>query len=336
MNYGKLADKAKRSAKEAGVSNRGEDFVRFKNFDPAKDECFRLMIKNLCLFFTQKGRVEFFQGFEELLEERRRLMEDYFEGAILEILQPSETADGGEEFHKRKILGLYKKNFFKSSLVGDLPLHLRLKVYWYLLQVEKDLRRQYYLRARMAATLAKLNQLKLAQRLSVFNWALAQEIKDSQVGTRASLNKILKSHRQDAGKFGKWPVDDRASVLAQEFCLYYRKVLIGADCGYTAECVSTLDLVAESYPDYQALSELSYPIKVYLRTKNKEDFLLRLEVLQKAFIFQHHDTILDEASEKRALIRDQAIIYREVIEAAKLLPESKIVEEITPIEELNR
>lgn len=308
MDYYKIAYKAKKFVQQYESQLEKQLLYSVKrDFNPAKEESYYNSIKHLYLLLSVKcGLPEWYQ---ELVQYRHRDMEDYFLALCQRKIEEACFSDRTDEFINKKLLKHYrgKGSFYLAPVMGSLPLHLRLKVYVHLYEEEEDLILQCYLRHRMAALLAKLNEVKAAQRLSIYNWALAKATDDPYFCDIDYLKQTLKAHKSYAYEIAHWHVNHDASLLGQELIIYY-KTLLEEEDGYTATNTATLELVALSYNHYEALGALTYAIKSFLRTKDREAFRKQLEEQKRKFIYTHEEKIwLDQE------LKDQLIIYKELL-----------------------
>ena|GEM_PF-2009522 len=284
-----------------------------KDTNSEKEECCIKSIKYLYLYQRLKNGHKFPEWFKNFIQDKKRYYESYFCERILNMIKVAQFSEEVNTLLEKKVIGLYQKkvNIYSESIIDDLPLHLRLNVYLKLYQHETSEKMACYLRNHLAITLAKFGELQLAQKLSLYNWVIAQEFNNFHFVSSDYLKTVLNYHKLNEGHRTQWKVDKKASHLAQELCVYYEHLLKNA---YTNANTATLDLVTMCYSQYPQLKEMLLPIKTYLRTKNELEFYEKINHLKKAFIYQYHELLLmEENNEQTCLIRDQFIIYKQLL-----------------------
>jgi len=308
MDYHKIPYKVRKFAQRYEAHASNEDLFSIKReFDPERDETFYNTIKHLYLSMSVTcGLPEWYLA---LVQYRHHELEAYFLKRCEKIIAEAWLSEYTDDFIDKKLLKHYrdKGSFYLTPVMDNLPLHLRLKLYVHLYRDEKDPHLCCYLRHRMAALLAKFNEQQTAQQLSVYNWVIAKDAKDSYFADVKHLTQTLKAHKINAHEVSHWQVNHEASLLAQELCMYYKSILVDLN-GYTTANMATLELVALSYTHYPALGALTFAIKSYLRTKDKAAFMALLEEQKRLFIYTYEEKIWRDQE-----LKDQLIIFRELL-----------------------
>jgi len=314
MNFSKLIYQSKVLVKNY-INSNDHDLLQGikKEFNPSKKDCCGFIIKYIYLYQIQKEKSEFPIWYIKKIEEKRNQLELYFQKKIEALVLEAHFNKKIDLNLEKKIIGIYKKNntTYSNSIIDRLPLHLRLKIYFDLYRAEENLKKHCYLRNKLSNTLAKLGESELAQQLSLFNWALSQEFEGLYFADSHYTKTKIDRYKLESKRIKHLSANKSASSLAEELILYYKQLLTD---GYTAENISTLDLVTASFSEYSQLKELVLPIKTYLRTKNEEELSRSLENLKKAFIYEHHEILLIHEENKNSnILRDQLIIYNELL-----------------------
>lgn len=307
MDYHKIAYKAKKFRQRYEEQLESTRLYSIKRaFAPQKDESFCTAIKHL--YLAKNVDCGLPDWYKNLVALRKQDMEAYFLDFANKVIAEACLSEHTDDFINQKLLRHYqdKGSFYLTPVMERLPLHLRLKLYVHLYLEESDPELKGYLRHRMAALLARLGEVKTAQQLSIYNWAVADQRENSYFTSVDCLNHTLKAHKTYSYETAHWHTNHDASLLAQELCIYYKQLL--ADSCYTTASIATLELVALSYSHYEELSAITFALKSYLRTQKVEDFKSQLEELKREFIYTHQEKIWSNQE-----LRDQLIIYRELL-----------------------
>jgi hypothetical protein len=261
MDYFKLAYRSMRLAKNLNDFQYSKSFRRVgrKNFNPEKTQSFADSIKYL---YAQKSNRKNPETYLALAKQ----LEAYFHEAIVEVFAQVNLCQDADEFMALKYYDFGRS--YESRLIGRLPTCLRLQLLYHLYLRDEDALHRSFLRSRMAVTLAKLNELDLAQRLAVYNWSLSE---DKHFSDYANLRRSLKNIQEEAA------VPRRG--LYEELLAFYQSFIEGCEA-YSAESLLKLDLIALTYTQYPQLHELSLVIKNYLRTGDGEAALKELQVME--------------------------------------------------------
>ena len=288
MDYHKIAYKAKKFAKRYETYYENQILFSIKrSFDPERPGTFSNIIRHLYLFHnTGCGLPNWYSSTIEL---RRQDLERYFQNLVDTIIGEACFSSETDVFIKQKFPHPSTR---MSSILGMLPLHLRLKVYWHLYQLESDQKSRCYWRHRLAATVARLGYVEAAQQLSVYNWSEARAISEPYFTSIDYLNQTLKAHKSYNQE---WEAGQDA--LGQELCHYYKKVLRIENC-YTTDCLAALDLVSLSYGRFPALKALNLDIKSYLRTRDKARLIKGIQLLSESDLHQELVFLYDKIREE--------------------------------------
>lgn len=316
MNWNKLISQSQELVKHYVNSGAQEWLLGIqKNTLLLKDEEeFGTEIKYLYLYQRLKEQQGFPEWFLKCAQQKKEQVENKFRIKIKQIIDDTKFNHEVDSILERKNITLYQKkiNIYSTSIIDDLPPSLRLNIYYKLYKIEPSEKMNCYLRNNLATTLTAMGQVKLAQRLSLYNWVISQEFQDIYFANTNHLKTILKKHSSSTKTKHFSEIDEKASVLARELCVYYQHIL---NIPYTAENTATLDLVTACYDQYSELKEILLPVKTYLRTQNKKEFYQKIENLKKAFIYKNYESL--SIQENSDLIRDQLIIYNELLKFCK-------------------